>query len=217
MRNIHLTGLRFDSPELLGIFTELGLNVSTLTDERAIRRFLFGQNMEPTTPTRQKVRREMQIHAEIDSSGTLDGIFTGVQQEISRQVRDAGIAPEDVIEVTWVDNDSDHGDAFLVSYRALETDSEFEERQRLSDVFNALLEKQSEIFQRISMIGEIQAVSANHINRVNALIKHGYRVYYANGQWVVDDPQDADGFRLAGLDCNGIVNEAFEHLLADAV
>jgi len=150
MRNLHLDGVRYNTPWLINIFAEFGINVKPKRDERAIRRFLMGQLMVPVKqPKRSLVHRTIELPDTFDCASSVAGFFDGAKKAFESVLSKKGIAIETITSVAHCDGNCGESSTIEVVYMDNETDQELALRQSFCDVFNSMLENADAIYKRV--------------------------------------------------------------------
>lgn len=160
MRNLHHDGIRFDTPFLLEILHNLGIEVSPDKHKQPLRRFLIGQLMTPMNDcTRSEVKRNTQIPACFDYSGGIESVFSQAQDYVVTELLKNGIRASQVKEIHLSNDPYFNGPHYDVEYLSFETDAELSERQEKADMFNLMLAHKNEIYAQIdTVLGREKAV-----------------------------------------------------------
>lgn len=155
MRNLHLIGVRYNTPFFLEILADLGIQIEAERDKMILRRFLMGQLMTPILePVRSFVSRTVcctPVSFSISGSvGSLciDNVDT-LDDELLAAIKNNGFDP-DAVKDTKVESYISDGELrFEISFMSEETDQEVQNRKNRADRFNAMLANLEVIDSRI--------------------------------------------------------------------
>jgi vacuolar-type H+-ATPase subunit F/Vma7 len=111
--------------------------------------------------------------------------------------------------VGWVVNDPLGGEeAFRLA--GVSKDDVIQEAYE-HQISDAILTEEPAPVKEVPSLTTLQATA----RRTTLLKSLGFSIVMADGQWIVSDPSDEDGFRLSGEDKATVVNESFNHLIQE--
>lgn len=148
-RNLNREGVRFEYPWIHNLFAELGVHLEPKDklNERAIRRFIIGQNrMHIDATNRIRVKETVSIPMGCGSCADIDDLFGQLRDQLTEPLAKLGIAMSDVTHMEWGDGDYD------VTYERLQNDTEFAERQRFAKACNDLEAIRQAVYDRVDEV-----------------------------------------------------------------
>ena len=148
MRNLHREKIYYNTPWLISLLLELGINVDAERDRLALRRFILGEKLTPIDkPERRQIKCSVVIPAFHTEASSVDAFFASAKEDMIQKLKDKGIDPDNIVNVDHFEQDG--ASKCEVDYMRPESDAELAKLHHFADTFNKILAHKDEIYLRI--------------------------------------------------------------------
>lgn len=150
-RNLNRERVYATNPWLTRLLAELGLevNLESEADQRALRRFIMGENTQMLDGTkRRRVAKQTEFTIPSVSGNGLMELTLDIEKEVNNLLYENGIALDSVTDYEYYT--CEEGLGVTVSYSREQNDEEFAQTQRFVYVSNELSKLRAVIYDRIN-------------------------------------------------------------------